>query len=124
MKASTQYDDFKGTVSADISDLLGSRTSDDFKGIAEYFKLDQERFKIVGLSIYGTSNFSVSLICVDKKESTSENEKIVKMLYDKEKETDILDILFKRLNIVLHNKYEKVYDSMDSDLEVRYTDFH
>jgi hypothetical protein len=36
MKADVQYNDFKGTVSADISDALGSMGSDDLECIGRH----------------------------------------------------------------------------------------
>ena len=46
------------------------------------------------------------------------------MSYDEENEREIIDILFKRLHIVLHNKFDTKYPQLDYDEEVRYTDFH
>ncbi len=123
MKAKTQYNDFLGTVAADISDGLATG-GDDLNSIAKYFKLDRDRFKIVGLSIYGTENFRVSLICVDNQRSTEEKEHIVKMSLEIEDEKEILDIIFKRLNIVLHNQFEREYIEKDYDEEARFSDFH
>lgn len=56
MKASTQYTDFTGYAAADISDYLGSGGGDDLARMAKFFKLDTTRFKIVGISIYGTED--------------------------------------------------------------------
>jgi len=124
MKASVQYNDFEGTVAADISDFLGSPASDDFDAIGKYFGLNQDRFKIVGLSIYGTSNFGISLICVDLEKSSPQKEFIVSMSYDGEKDKDILDILFKRFHVVLYNRFDSKYEDLDSDREVRFSEFH
>ena len=124
MKSNVQYNDFRGTVAADISDALGGVGGDDLKGLVKYFNLDEDRFKIVGLSIYGTDNFYISLICVDKEKSTEEKEHIVSMSYDIEDEKDILNILFKRLHIVLHDKFDEKYANIKYDEEVRYSDFH
>jgi hypothetical protein len=124
MKASVQYNDFKGTVAADISDALGGPGGDDLKTIGQYFKLDDNRFKIVGLSIYGTENFHVSLICVDKEKSSEFKEHIVSMRCDIDNEKEILDILFKRLQIVLHDKFDDKYPSLNYLEEVNFRDFH
>lgn len=124
MKANVQYNDFKGTASADISDFLGGAGGDDMEGLAKYFNLNQKRFTPIGISIYGTDKFYVSLVCVDKEKSTNEKEHIVNMSCEVEDEKEILDILFKRLHIVLHNKFDDKYPDMEYDEEVNYSDFH
>jgi hypothetical protein len=124
MKANVQYNDFQGTVSADISDALGGIGTDDLERIGRYFKLDEERFKIVGLSIYGVDGFSVSLICVDKDQSNDQHEHIVKMSIDIEDDTEILKILFKRLHILLHDRHDEKYPNLEIAEEVNFNDFH
>jgi hypothetical protein len=124
MKADVQYNDFKGTVSADISDALGGMGSDDLETIGRYFNLNAERFKIVGLSLYGTDGFYISLICVDKEKSTEQKEHIVSMSCDIDNEKEILDILFKRLHIVLYDKFDEKYPNLNYDEEVNFSDFH
>lgn len=122
MKASVQYTDFKGTVAADISDGIGNFFGDDIKGISKYFKIDEKRFTPVGLTIYGTEKFYVSLLCIDIERSTDEKEFIVKMSCTVKK--DILDRLFKRLEIVLYDKFDDKYPELDYDEESNYEDFH
>ena len=39
-------------------------------------------------------------------------------------EKQILRILFKRLHIVLHSRFDEKYPQMDYDEEIRYEDFH
>ena len=46
------------------------------------------------------------------------------MSCDVEDKKDIIDILFKRLNIVLHDKFDNKYPNLDYDEEVNYSDFH
>jgi hypothetical protein len=124
MRAKVQYNDFTGTVSADISDFLGGAGGDNIKGLAKYFNLNEERFEPIGISMYGTDGFHISLLCVDKEKSTNEKEHIVSMSYDIENENEIIDRLFKRLDIVLHDKYDSKYPDLDYDEEIRYSDFH
>jgi hypothetical protein len=124
MKANVQYNDFKGTVAADISDGLGGAGGDNIEGLAKYFNLDEERFTPIGISLYGTNGFSVSILCIDKEQSTNEKEHIVSMSCDVEDENEIIDILFKRLHIVLHDRFDNKYPNLDYDEEVRYSDFH
>lgn len=124
MKADVSYNDFKGTVAADISDFLGTPSSDNLKAIGKYFGLNKDRFDIIGLSIYGTSDFFISLICVDKEKSKNGNEHIVKMSVQHDKGNEILDILFKRLHIVLHEKFDNKYPEVDNYEEVYFSDYH
>lgn len=124
MKADVQYNDFKGTAAADISDFLGSKYGDYLESFGKHFKIDENRFRVVGISIYGIDNFYISLICVDKVKSTEKKEHIVSMSIEIENEKDILDFLFKRLHIVLHSKFDEKYKNLDYDEEVRYEDFH
>ncbi|UTX46667.1 hypothetical protein [Chryseobacterium sp. MA9] len=125
MKADVQYNDFTGTAAADISDMISTNYGGDtLDSFANFFKLDKERFKIIGISFYGTRKFSISLLCVDLELSTDEKEHIVSMMMDWDQERSPLDILFKRLDIVLHQKYDERYSSLNYDEEVRYSDFH
>lgn len=124
MKADVQYNDFIGNAAADISDGLGGPGGDDLKTIGKFFKLDENRFKIVALSIYGVEHLYMSLICVDKKTSTEDNEHIVSMSIDVDNERKNLGTLFKRLHIVLHDKFDDKYVNREYDEEVRYSDFH
>lgn len=120
MKADTQYNDLVGTVAADISDL--STTTNRLEELASFFKINQERFKPVGISMYGTDAFYVAFICVDKEKSTDEKEHIVKIRVGEDQE-DILDFLFKRLHVVLYDKFDKKYPELDYDEETSLSDY-
>jgi len=124
MKAQVPYNDFEGSVAADISDGLGGVHGDNLERIGKYFNLDENRFKIVGISIYGTNEFSISLICIDLERSTDKKEHIVSMLCEVDDEKEILDILFKQIHIVLYDKFDDKYVNMDYDSEVRFSDYH
>jgi len=124
MKADVQYNDFRGTAAADISDFLGSKYGDNLKSFGKFFKLDESRFEVIGISISGTDNKYISLYCVDKKKSTEEKEHIVSMWIDIEDDKEILGFLFKRLQIVLHSRFDKKYGDLGYDEEVNYEDFH
>ena len=124
MKSDVQYNDFKGTAAADIADYLGGGQGDDLSSLAKRFKLDQERFTIVGISIYGVSDPSISLICIDKEQSQEGKEYIVKMRYDMEEDGPALNSLFKRFHVVLHDKYDDKYPGLDYNEEVRFSQFH
>ena|GEM_PF-440300 len=121
MKASTNNNDLYGTVAVDIADHLGEDGNDNFKSVSKFFNIDENRFQIVGLSIYGVDGFFISLFCIDKEKSTKEKEHIVKMGYE---DRDTLEALFKRLHIVLHKSPDDKYNNIDYDEEVGYDDFH
>lgn len=123
MKADVQYNDFVGTAAADISDFLGLTYGNDLNSFGEYFKIDGTRFKVIGISIRGNVNFSLSILCIDKIKSSLEKEHIVKMSMNIENNKEILRLLFKRLNIVLHSKYDNKYSNINFDEEVNYEDF-
>lgn len=124
MKAEVSYNDFKGSVAADISDALSRYAGDTLKSIGRYFKLDEGRFEIVGISIYGTEEFSISLLCVDKNKSSADKEHIVSMMYDIDDDRKNLDTLFKRLHIVLHQRFDDKYPELNYTEEIRFSDFH
>lgn len=114
MKAEVLYNDFFGTVSADVSDLIAVHKGTYISSIGEYFDVDEERFKVVGLSLEGIDNFKVALICVDKLKSFDGHEHIVKLLMnlDTEGQKRMLNLLFKRLNFVLYNSCDEVYTGL------------
>lgn len=121
MKADVSYNDLVGTAAADITDFTNGHNE-----LADYeklFKLDKTRFDLVGISLYGSETPSLSLICVDKELSTENKEHIVSMSIDDEFE-NVLDMLFKRLHIVLYKKFDEKYSKLDYDQEVSYEDFH
>ena len=120
MKAAVQYDDFVGTVAADISDFLGY--SNDIDSLTKCFNIDETRFKAIGISIRGADAFFVSLLCVDKEKSIDDKEHIVSI--DIEKENENLDFLFKRLHIVLYPKFDNKYSNLNCDEEITYSDCH
>lgn len=120
MKADTTYNDLTGTVAADISDL--TTTQNDLTDLATSFKIDTERFKAVGISVYGTQEFSVSFICVDKTKSTEEKEHLVKMEIDHNYK-DILSLLFKRLEFIIYDKFDSKYREIENHEDVKLSDF-
>jgi hypothetical protein len=124
MKADVQYNDFLGTSAADISDFLGSKHGDTLESIGKYLKVDTIRFKVIGISLYGINSTAISLICVDKNRSTEDKEYLVSMFIDTELDDKIIKHLFKRLHIVLYSKFEKKYQDMDADEEIRYSEYH
>lgn len=126
MKADVQYNDFIGTSAADISDYLGTKYNDDIESFGKFFKIDEQRFKVIGISIYGVQDSHISLYCIDKSKNAEFKEHIVKMSVSvaEEDQKEILEILFKRLHIVLHSRFDEKFHNLDYDEEVRYSDFH
>ena len=124
MKASVQYDDFIGTAAADISDFLGSEYGNDLESFGKHFKLDLDRFKVIGITISGRSNHFISLICVEREKSTEDKEHIVRMGIDTEEDEKILHFLFKRLLIVLHSRSDNKYSNLEYDEELSYNECH
>ena len=64
------------------------------------------------------------MLCVDKNKSKDGQEHIVSMMYDIGDNKENLDILFKRLNIVLHEKFDERHPDLNYNEEVRFSDFH
>lgn len=115
MQAKTQYTDLTGTVAADISDF--TTRSNQLHEVANHFNIDQKRFKVIGITIHGIENFSIAFICVDKQKSTDDKEFICKIRIETT-EKEILSLLFKRLHIVLYDKFDEKYRNMEIDDEV------
>jgi len=124
MKANLPYNDFKGTVAADISDFLGVNSSNDLEAIGKYFNLNQDHYKIIGLSIYGTQHFRISLVCIDRQKSTQVKEHVVLMSIPIENEKEILNVLFKDLQIVLYSKFDNKYPDISYDEEITFSNCH
>lgn len=124
MKADVSYNDFTGTVAADISDALSKYAGDRLKSIGRYFNLDEKRFELIGLSISGTESFSISLLCIDKTKSIDGQEYIVSMMYDYNDNKENLETLFKRLHFVLYEKNDSKYPHLHHKEEVMFSDFH
>ena len=74
MTANVLYNDFIGTVAADISDLIAVKFGGNLESIGKYFEIDDKRFSVIGISIDGTAEFTLSLICVDKVKTSFEKE--------------------------------------------------
>jgi hypothetical protein len=123
MKAKVQYGDFEGTAAADLSDAISTFYGNRSDGLSKYFKLDENRFELVGVDISGIQRPFLILICLDKNQSNDGENHYVRMTYDIEDKKVNLDTLFKRLNIIL-------FDSLHSQLSieniksVNYSDVH
>lgn len=126
MKAEVHYNDFTGSIAADISDRIAANKGNYISSIGEYFGVDQERFKVVGVSMSGITSYSVTLICVDREKSSPLKEHIVKMTVDLDAEGQktMLGLLFKRINVMLFDAGENHYSTLECDEEVAFENFH
>ncbi|WP_111684368.1 hypothetical protein [Winogradskyella tangerina] len=110
MKASVQYNDRKGHASADIAGI-------DYSQIAIQCNLE-ERYTIIGISLYGTDDISVSLICRDNEDSTDEREILVDVY--PAVELTVGDVL-ERLNVTINISNNEVYDNPNLDTDREHT---
>lgn len=126
MKAEVPYNDLRGTAAADISPLVSGCAGGNLEAIESYFNVDRKRFRVVAVSIDGTREFSLSLICVDKVKSTQDKEHLVSLSVDTVDDKKIISILLESLHIVLHDDSDKRYSSPDLnyDEEAFFSDFH
>ncbi|TYB73158.1 hypothetical protein [Bizionia myxarmorum] len=109
MKPSVQYNDRIGHASADISNI-------NYNQIAEQCNLG-ERYTIIGISLHGTEEISVSLLCKDNDESTDENEVLVTVYPTVELSvSDVLERLNVTINITNNSKYDN--PNLDTNREV------
>lgn len=106
MKASVQYNDFRGSAAADISDHTN---------LEEYLKskkVDTNRFNPIGASFYhGYSNiFTMSIICIDRH-YTTDKPYIVSLSFDQKiSETEFFE-LFKRFHVIVTTRLGS-YDNL------------
>lgn len=104
MKPSVQYNDRIGHASADIAGI-------DYDAIAGRCNLG-ERYTIIGISLYGTRNISVSLLCRDNDESTPENEVLVHVYPN----IDLsVNSVLERLNVTINITNDPRYDDPELD---------
>lgn len=94
MKACTQYNDYRGTAAADISD---------YGSLSDYLRkkgVDTERYEPVGVELYtGYSNhISYRFICVDKE---SRERTAVKIGFESNGSFEEFFNLFKRFDVIL-----------------------
>ncbi|MBW2937411.1 hypothetical protein KXJ69_04800 [Aureisphaera sp. CAU 1614] len=110
MKASVQYNDRIGHAAADIANI-------NYNQIAELCNLG-ERFTIIGISLYGTDEISVSLICRDNVESTNENEVLVDVF--PAVELSVGDVM-ERLNVTINITNNLIYDDPNLETDREHT---
>ncbi len=104
MKPTVQYNDRIGHASADIAGI-------DYNKIAQRCNLG-ERYSIIGISLYGTRDISVSFLCIDNEESTPENEVLVHVFPN----VDLaVSSVIERLNVTINITHHRRYDDPELD---------
>lgn len=104
MKPSVQYNDKIGHASADIAGI-------NYEQIAQKCNLG-DRYTIIGVSLHGTYDISVSLLCKDNEESTDENEVLVHIYPSVDlKVNNVLE----RLNVTINITNDAKYDDPNLD---------
>lgn len=104
MKASVQYNDRIGHASADIAGI-------DYDAISERCNLG-DKYKIIGISLYGTRDIRVSFLCIDNEESTPDNEVLVHVF--PAIDLEIRNVL-ERLNVTINITNDRRYDDPNLD---------
>jgi hypothetical protein len=101
MKASVQYNDFKGTAAADISDHTSLNNFIENRGV------DINRYKAIGAEFYSgySDYFSASFICEDKELSTEQKKHFVGINFENDISKDEFFELFKRFNVVIKERF-------------------
>lgn len=104
MKPSVNYGDKIGHAVADIAGI-------NYEEIARRCNLG-ERYSIIGISLYGVKDIQVTLLCKDNKESTPDNEVLVKVYPNID--LTIRDVL-ERLNVTINITNDRRYDDPNLD---------
>ena len=109
MKPSVQYNDRIGHASADISGI-------NYAQLAQKCNLG-ERYTIIGVSLFGTDEIGISLLCRDNEESTDQKEVLVDVYPNVE--LTVGEVL-ERLNVTINITNDAKYDNpnLDTDKEV------
>ncbi len=111
MNASVKYNDFQGTVSADISD--GNRLNEYLIGKG----VDIKKYDAIGASFYANYNdsFKVSFMCIDNEKSNETKKHITQICFEEDEfSKDEFFEMFKRLNVLITQKYGD-FENMDID---------
>lgn len=112
MKATVQYNDFTGTVAADISDYF--KNSVQFYLSEKYKHYDSNRYMCRGCDIYLSGQDSIAtieFICYDNEENC-----FVSFCPEELTLSDII-YLFKRLSIVMGKEIDTITPEKRLDLE-------
>lgn len=122
MKAVEQcllYNDLVGDVAADLAKQPSTQESS-LQYFAEKFNIDDDRFKVVGIELYGVKNPSLHLICEDSLKVNNDISFISKIIIPSDR-FDIEEIL-EGLHIVLYKNFDEKYKNLDIGEEIRIDD--
>lgn len=113
MKASVQYNDFKGTAAADISDHTD---------LAKYLQsngVNPQQYHPVGIDMFHGvgGHFGFSIICQDRQN----NNNVVKVAFEEKQSTAELFSLFKRFHVILVHRSVNL-DHIEDEPETIYFD--
>lgn len=111
MKANVQYNDFRGTTAADISDFIV---------LEDYLKnkgLDIEKYTPIGIRFYSNyDSISVDFICIDRE---CEEEKAIRICFEKEMNINEFLNLFKRFEVILIKERFAKCELVDDSIIIR-----
>lgn len=112
MNTTTPYEDMQGFVSADITD---STEMNMLHSLAENYGIDTEKYKVIGLTTYGTEDLILTFLCIDNQQSTDDRKHITSInIKDGVEFSD----LFKNMSIVLFSKYHQSLSGCEIDEEI------
>lgn len=117
MISQTKYNDFKGTISADFAD---SKDSLQVESILKLNKIDIEKYQPFGFEFFsGTNNyFRFSILCIDKENSTTENNFVTRFNLGSDFTIEDFFKLFKRFHGIIANnrpqiEFEEINENID-----------
>lgn len=116
MDSSTPYNDLKGKVSADISDL--TTTTNSLKELATSFGIDTKRYEPIGLRLYGVNEFLTYIIAIDNDKSTESKEYLVEIEID----NDDPNLVLKNMEIVTIDRFKQQYLNKEIDETINLED--
>lgn len=107
-----------GSAAADIRD----HKDNNLNKLAKSFGVDTKRFNPVGLTLFGIRDFRVSFLCEDLQKSTDQKKHVVKLMVNEDRD-NIIENLFKRLEVVLYLKHDKEFPEIDKYEELELDDY-
>ena len=116
MKASVQYNDYRGTTAADRSDYLETYIGELTEIITKTYEIpiDAESYEYVGISVYGTD---VEDVCATFFFRNIETKEVVKYFKSTVTMQSILN-LFKRFEFQIGDNLDKIDRDAIKEIEV------
>lgn len=111
MEANVQYNDFKGTAAADISDQFVN-SMDEYLSFKST-KYDKNKYRCIGCELhpYGLNKLDAVFYCKDLT-----TRQIVPMRFNQEFSVSELCVMFKRMSIVIGENIAEVEDPAVDDI--------